>query len=418
MCCLGGFGMLQYSIHNAGSSLEGDLARAKAAGLPTEIADLHKPIPAGQNAAPIYTKITAKLTLDKKLDRMVSDAGTLSDSATDKQIQAQELAWPKVQGVLAEFERASDLPYSEFDRDWNKGFAVLFPEYSIIKNGSRLLAAKADRQSKAGDWKGALTSVQRAVQNGRHAESDSVLIGLLVDVACEAIATRSLQRVVQENSRSAAALDASQKTLDNYGSLPNFKRAMEGEFVLGRVSLRELKSSHDLMPDSGDSPGSAVMDSLLNNGGIKRGLEAKFVNAYVDFLLGLPDDGNQWHEMSTKSEEFGRQVEADNSVWNYLNKIMLPVFSQAANTIGVAETRRKLTRMEIELYRKRNATGKFPWTLSGFGDLAKDPISGELFIYKSTDKGFLIYGVGVDGKDNGGNLRKTGDKDIVIDTRQ
>ena len=48
--------------------------------------------------------------------------------------------------------------------------------------------------------------------------------------------------------------------------------------------------------------------------------------------------------------------------------------------------------------------GGYPKTLAeaGVADLNKDPFTGGEFVYKTSQKGFLVYSVGEDGRDDGG----------------
>ncbi|MCS6829711.1 MAG: hypothetical protein RMM08_03220 [Armatimonadota bacterium] len=56
----------------------------------------------------------------------------------------------------------------------------------------------------------------------------------------------------------------------------------------------------------------------------------------------------------------------------------------------------------VRAYRLRH--GKYPSTLAeaGVADLNKDPFTGGEFVYRTSPKGFLVYSVGEDGRDDGG----------------
>ncbi|GIV21521.1 MAG: hypothetical protein KatS3mg023_3272 [Armatimonadota bacterium] len=56
----------------------------------------------------------------------------------------------------------------------------------------------------------------------------------------------------------------------------------------------------------------------------------------------------------------------------------------------------------VRAYRLRH--GRYPKTLAeaGVADLNKDPFTGGEFVYQTSEKGFLVYSVGEDGRDDGG----------------
>jgi hypothetical protein len=65
-------------------------------------------------------------------------------------------------------------------------------------------------------------------------------------------------------------------------------------------------------------------------------------------------------------------------------------------------------------------TGGLPEHLPDLGELAVDPVDGKPFRYKRSGNGFVIYGVGYDGKDHGGKAKPKGTKardgfDLVFD---
>lgn len=76
--------------------------------------------------------------------------------------------------------------------------------------------------------------------------------------------------------------------------------------------------------------------------------------------------------------------------------------SSDKSTVRVARLRLLACAAAVRAYRMRH--GRYPRTLAeaGVADLNKDPITGGEFIYRTGVKGFLLYSVGMDGKDDGG----------------
>lgn len=80
----------------------------------------------------------------------------------------------------------------------------------------------------------------------------------------------------------------------------------------------------------------------------------------------------------------------------------------------IARKRVLLAAAKVTLERKR--TGEFPKVLSG-GESHTDPFTGKPLLYRPTKEGFLLYSVGVDLMDGGGQRSGPGGRDIVFEFR-
>jgi hypothetical protein len=85
--------------------------------------------------------------------------------------------------------------------------------------------------------------------------------------------------------------------------------------------------------------------------------------------------------------------------------IMVPVYTQATDKFNTMSLRNRLLLLEIAIRRYRLMHGDLPKSLSDLGLNPKallDPDSGKPIIYRKTATDYLLYGVGPDGKDDGG----------------
>ncbi len=88
-----------------------------------------------------------------------------------------------------------------------------------------------------------------------------------------------------------------------------------------------------------------------------------------------------------------------------LNQALLStVFSRVSDKSAISVTRLHLLACAAAVRAYRLRHGHYPRTLAeaGAADLNKDPLTGGEFVYRAGAKGFLLYSVGVDGKDDGG----------------
>jgi hypothetical protein len=198
---------------------------------------------------------------------------------------------------------------------------------------------------------------------------------------------------------------------------------MNGEMVMGRTFVQQLgKNKLSDFIDNSDYVGAEspteIKDLLVRNPRIRKALEAKAMEVYVWELERLPKDPNRWEETVAIQTQVERRIESDKSVFNTLNRSLIPGFSQAGTAIGATLTRRRLTASMIRLCKERNRTGTFPSALPSYGETSTDPFSGKPFRYRRTNTGFVLYSVGHDRVDNGGVPNpKSSLKDIIVEMR-
>ena len=96
--------------------------------------------------------------------------------------------------------------------------------------------------------------------------------------------------------------------------------------------------------------------------------------------------------------------------------VTMPAFARLAEKLAVAEARRNVREGLVRLAEYRIRTGSFPRMLddAGGGPL-HDPFTGRPLLYRRTDRGFVLYSVGEDPKDDGGKGERTGPDQPVPD---
>jgi hypothetical protein len=106
-------------------------------------------------------------------------------------------------------------------------------------------------------------------------------------------------------------------------------------------------------------------------------------------------------------------------------KMLLPALDRAINKYAFAQANLDLAQVACALERYRLANGQYPETLAVLSPkfiaaLPNDVISGEPLKYRRTNEGqFLLYSVGWNGQDDGGNvgMTKTGTTPHVDQTQ-
>lgn len=82
----------------------------------------------------------------------------------------------------------------------------------------------------------------------------------------------------------------------------------------------------------------------------------------------------------------------------------LAVLTRAALGVDLtAASSRRLAVVALAIAKHQREKGSLPASLAEVGDVPKDPASGGAFTYKPSGRQFLLYGVGRDGHDDGGD---------------
>jgi hypothetical protein len=399
--------VLKAGFARMAGAMDGDVAKLRANGFPTEPADLVLKIKPEENAAPLYAKIMRDTDKDPSFSRAISDVEAgMSVRATPEKKRAAQVAYQTLRPYLAAIERAADRPRCEFDHDYAQGFNVLFPEFAKLKSYAKLLSFEALKQSEQGDWRGALRSIERAQRVGRHAAESPTLIGMLVGIALEAIASRSFEEVINDHRSNPEFLLAARRTLDRFGPLPSMRYAMGGELVLCRVSIQKMHSWSDITAmGTMEEPKPNVALDRTTFDPLRGVFEARLVRAYLSLEPSLPNDPAKWQITVAGMNAFEKKIESDKDLLNTLNRILFPVFSQAGAAVGKTAIQRQTLYASLDVLEAARQ-GKRMTSVPKRPEY-KDPYdSGQLRMVRQ-GRNFAIYSIGPNGLDEGG-LRPMG----------
>jgi hypothetical protein len=191
--------------------------------------------------------------------------------------------------------------------------------------------------------------------------------------------------------------------------------------VLGRMGLRSLESISQI-----SAMGSGAEDSrplpferqFMRSAKVKDAFDARYIEIYREVFRTLPRDAEQWEAAVEAMRRIERKVESDSSLSNTLNRIMMPVFTQAGEAVGQTIARRRVSQCAVRLLEMRLG-GALPAKLPNFDKISIDPFTGHRLIYRREGNGFIVYSVGRDGNDDGGiRTSKAGaGRDVVAEFR-
>jgi hypothetical protein len=395
--------------------LPAELAAARKEGLPLHPDDLRpaRPIPPQQNAAPIYAQIHRSLQIAPKSDRLDLPKLARSKSPADRKKAREVLA--RRSSLLALARKASARPFCDFNRAYEKGPDLLLPEYASMRELGRMLAADSLLKARDGDIEGAFASIKTAWRLSDHAGKDPILIAMLVSIAISAMADRAYQQVLLEHASDPRTIALAAESA-HFPPSPSLENAFRGEVVMGRVCAEMTRNSPNAFASAarvvtrkGESIRADMSDAW----------EVRLIEYWRNGFRILRNTPNKHIEQAVALKSLGDEVEKLDGKPTYeLAAILMPVFSQAAVKLAMADEQTRLRRTTLEIARFRSKTGRWPASL---GELARPPqpdiFTGKPPIYRRTDKGFLLYSVGEDRRDDGGRTtkdEKTGALDLTV----
>ena len=324
------------------------------------------------------------------------------------------------QSALSFFEQGAKCEQSRYPIDLTQGDSTRLPHLTKLKGAAQmevlvsLLKADAKQPAEAAD------AVLITLAAGRSLESEPLLISQLVRRACLILAGEGLERTLNQVALPPASLDRLKQAFDQAeareASGTNFTCAVVGERVFGLAMF-------DLTPEQ-------LQDFMKG----ATGLPTEQADAFKAFMAN-PDKNRKierefWEEtfrqvLAARKEAFparlktgdicnSRVMEAKSKGLFFCN-LMLPALGSKKEAGSLAHLRLSQTALALERFRAAH-DNRYPDAL---GELSPqllpavpvDPFDGQSLRYRKQDSGYLLYSIGPDLKDDGGQRTPAGKGD-------
>jgi hypothetical protein len=301
----------------------------------------------------------------------------------------------------------------------------LQPAFGHLREFARLLRAEALQRKRKGDVDGALESCQTILKLCRHMDDEPYLIAFLVQRAIFAIGARALwDEVLSDADASATAYRAVLAELRAWDIERAFVRALKGERVFTNEMYEWLRSETQKLRNPfslwqtfvGEKSVDLVfLLSPRNWFAENQLLMLQFHRQLISVAQkGVPYDRQQvrqliaefkrkcrkgWTVTLGKREiSWGRYPLAEVSIDTYD-----PLLNRVTDTHALQRV--TMTALALRLYRKEN--GRYPENLQQLvpkylPSVPIDPYDGKPLRYRKLQKGFKVWSVGGNRKDDGG----------------
>ena len=299
-------------------------------------------------------------------------------------------------------------------------FAALMPQLSGLRNVGRTLVARGHGFEGAGKMREALADYLLALRLGRKLAPGDFLITGLVGLAVERIGAQALTSFALRGRADAAALARLAAELERIGAQPvDWARTMVAEQAAAEhaISFYATLGANARVGRFGRWIVPLLRSRAWRIAWPDR-IMASECRAVYDKLRAL-GKRPPWEAVRESRVLFGRGrrmgAPAGVSSWNFLARMLLPALGRVVAQYVESMARFEASRIVTAMRRYQMAEGQWP---AGLADLAPrflkqvplDPFTGKPFRYRKRARGWRLYSVGKNLKDDGGRRRA----DVVI----
>jgi hypothetical protein len=380
-------------------------------------------VPPAENAALRLDEIVARLPKDWPASQRVSpdappDSPNLLDAVSDldpvvrlsdEQAKALRAELEKAQAALLAARGLAQLRGGRYPA-CSAGDLVL-GKTSTFENPRRVaLLLKLDALVAAHDQKqdAALAASRGQLITGRAVGDDPMIIAQLVRMACRTMAWTSIARTLAQGVASEAALQEAQTLLEEEEAQPLLLYALRGERASGHEHMKWMEGA-DIQQAPGVPPNT---NSFL--GRLSLRLSGGWLLGNHATLLDLMNEAVEIAKLPAETQrqryrELDERVKTMTASRMEFTTLLLPAVLKVAEASLRSRAELRCAAVALAAERYRLAHGSWPESLEQLTPrfLAKvplDPFDGKPLRYRRLADGVVVYSVGLDGKDNGGQV--------------
>ncbi len=323
--------------------------------------------------------------------------------------------------ALESLHEASTIEGCRYPMDLSNGLGTLMNHLPEVRKGMSLACLEAILRSEQGDPDGAVRAVKVAVHAANSLDSEPVPVSRMVRMSGLITAGAALERVLNRVELTAEHVETLYQAFSGLDAGSGLRRALVGERAMWYPLFDKPQTiDHRLF---GRMPPTAMLEAYN-----ALGLTAREGSIYLDFaeerirIAQLP------------VSQHLAALEAAQA--RYLRRRPAILVSLAGDGFSIMRsetlyvTRLEMVRVSLAVESYRRAQGGLPETLDQLvpKDLVavpEDSYDGMPMRYRRLDRGFIVYSVGDDHKDDGGKREPPRDSrasnetwDLVFEVRR
>jgi hypothetical protein len=370
-----------------------------------------------ENSAPQILKAKALVLPDwwKDVHDLQVDSFAPERQMSGKQLEALRNAMERVREAVAEAVRLADMPRGRFptvvrqNGPWDNPYVQSHEAGSI----GYLLGHEIDLRVQEGDADGALISCRAMLNAGRAIGDEPRLWSQQLRIVEQHAAVLKMERTLAQGEPSEATLEALQRLLADEDRHPAMLTGLRGERATADLIMQALQDGSNLTGSFLQvQRGSAAVAtpprhdelSMIASGSLK-GQRAALLRVHSDLVQAAKLPPDQMNKRLQQVMSGLQRFRSPAAVWLFVYP------PQVQRNEQYALLRSAVVALAVERYRRQQ--DRWPDTLdalvpSFLPDVPLDPQDGQRLRYRQLLDGVVIYSVGPDLTDNGGNLDRQG----------
>lgn len=323
---------------------------------------------------------------------------------------------------LAELREAGRRPHARFNVAYEEAnpYGIMLPHLAVLKGVTRVACLGATAELALGKVDPALEDVMLALKVSDSVKDEPLLISHLVRIATLQIALQTVWEGLQDHRWNDAQLQQLEARLRAFDVLAEGAQALRGERAFGTRAMEWLRQNPARLAQLGDSQGDAPLEviSLVVPRGWFYFEQRNYNRLFDEFILAdLAGDPAAWDvakiwEKAEKMDEAMIEVSHPaRAIFGHyiLSRLLLPAVGRVIERSAVCQVITRQAIVALALERHRIARGNYPESLDPLvPEFLKavpfDPITRKPFHYRRTNDGrFVLYSVGWNQQDDGGN---------------
>ncbi len=411
---VGLWGYFRFDFARAAETLPGLEERAKALRLPLTPEEMRrKPaVSPSENAAPLYSQAAEEFK-KHRIDREICTAIRLGASGPNVEGLGEAIRLMRgFEPALNLATSASKKPHADFGVKWEEGPFAQFGPYSTLKDSAKYLVYRGLIRIRSGEVDAGLDDLANAARIANHAGEGRALLGLLVYIAIEAIVMNGYQFAATELSENRQALDRMGRDISAMPAAQDFELAMKAEAFENYYLSREFHRFFDrIAREWGDGEGSdfacigpipdiVFFPPFIDRSLVCRAYAARALEYWVEAFEDLPSGPRGRRELVLRLEASVSRLQSELRPSGLIGRNFFSIAALSEMNYTKSLAQRASTAGLVAVLQFRLAHGRLPKTLSEAGFEQADPFgSGPLRMIR-TERGFRVYSVGDDGRDD------------------
>lgn len=209
---------VRQEIARGPADLAREIASCRKDGIPVDLQEIRPPVPpVSQNAGPDYERLFTLLKMNPDGIALDKIASSLSVKSSSKDIAAARKAFHNRQDIVQLIHRAADKPFCFMESAWADDIPgtnqALTNNLSIFRAATRILSGESFLLAHDGHSREAIQNEGRVFHIAEHVSSCPGILPYLAGLACEAMALRGTQIILNMCAPNKEAAELTQKII-------------------------------------------------------------------------------------------------------------------------------------------------------------------------------------------------------------